>query len=109
MQYSGPRHVPNACGAPILCDIENGTVHYQPGFWHIGHISRFVKRGARRIIASPEIAALKTVAFENPDGEIVAVVQNATDSEFKWHLHFRGQTLERKAFAHSIETFCFPK
>lgn len=105
----GPRHVPNACGAPILCDIENGTVHYQPGFWHIGHTSRFVKRGARRIIASPEIAALKTVAFENPDGEIVAVVQNATDSEFKWHLHFRGQTLERKAFAHSIETFCFPK
>ena len=66
-------------------------------------------RGALRIIASPEIAALKTVAFENPDGEIVAVVQNATDSEFKWHLHFRGQTLERKAFAHSIETFCFPK
>jgi len=101
----GPRHVPNACSAPVLCDLVNSTLHYQPSYYHIGHFSRFVERGAARIISCATNPNLNTTAFENPDGSIVVVVMNRRDDDIDYVLNYDGCSIAHTAQAHSIETF----
>jgi len=101
----GPRHVPNACSAPILCDLNNQTLHYQPSYYHIGHFARFVKRGAKRIISCSSTSALSTTAFANPDGTVIVVVLNRQEEKVDYTMAFHDFRLSHTADAHSIETF----
>ena len=45
----GPNHVGGSCDAPIL-RLQDGSVHYQPSFYYLGHFTRFLPRGAVRIL-----------------------------------------------------------
>jgi hypothetical protein len=38
----GPNHLGNFCDAPILADTRNGTLHFQPMYYYLGHFSRFL-------------------------------------------------------------------
>lgn len=74
----GPQHALGPCDAPILVD-ETRTDSYelQPGYYNIGHFSKFVPVDARRIgslfvPAAPD--GLQSVAFLSPDGATVIVV-----------------------------------
>jgi glucosylceramidase len=80
----GPNHVGNFCSAPILHDAENDVLLYQSSYYYIGHFSRFIPAGARRILCSSSKEALEATAFINTDGSVVAVVMNRT----KETLHF---------------------
>ena len=48
----GPNHVGNFCDAPVMCDTENDTIDIKLSYYYIGHFSRFVRRGAKRILVS---------------------------------------------------------
>lgn len=71
----GPNHVYNLCSAPILADTAADRLFYQSSFYYIGHFSRYIRPGARRIFASaPE--RISATAFRNPDGSISVVALN---------------------------------
>ncbi|MFK7926949.1 MAG: glycoside hydrolase family 30 beta sandwich domain-containing protein, partial [Myxococcota bacterium] len=72
----GPNHVGNLCDAPVIVDTRTGEVHYQSSFWYIGHFSRFIRPGAKRIGHSYNGGALETVSVDNVDGSRVTVVHN---------------------------------
>ena len=74
----GPNHVNNLCEAVVFCDWENRKLTYTLPYFYIGHFSRFIRPGARRIGFSRYSDALDVTAFLNPDGERVAVVLNKT-------------------------------
>jgi glucosylceramidase len=46
------------------------------GYYALGHFSKFVKRGARRIASDCDMPGIQHVAFRNPDGEFVVVIAN---------------------------------
>ncbi|MGB8011885.1 MAG: glycoside hydrolase family 30 beta sandwich domain-containing protein [Terriglobales bacterium] len=63
-------------GGAMIIDSRTKKVSYSGMFWALGHFSRFVRRGAKRIGSESTALQLYHCAFENPDGSLVAVVTN---------------------------------
>lgn len=106
-QRGGPNHGGNYCSAPLMADYTKGTLHYQSSYYYIGHVTRFVRPGAQRIISVSTQDELETTAFLNPDGQIAVVVMNRTDKSFDFSLKYNDQIAEAQSPARSISTFCF--
>ena len=77
----GPNHVGNFCSAPIICDAANQKIIFQPSYYFIGHFSKFVPVGSRRIAHSSYTGKLATVSFLTPAGKVVTVILNSTEQD----------------------------
>lgn len=80
-EKGGPNHVGNFCDAPILCDTVNDTFTINYSYDAIGHFSKYVLSGAKRIDSKMNSLAVQQVAFLNPDGSIVVVLLNETEND----------------------------
>ena len=103
-ETGGPNHVGNFCFAPVIGDTKAGKLLYTNAYYYIGHFSKFIRPGARRIAASANRDWLQTTAFRNPDGSLAVVVMNATDKAQAFQLWLNGQGASTAAAAHSIMT-----
>jgi glucosylceramidase len=103
----GPNHVRNLCSAPIHADSKTGKVTYNNSYYYLGHFSRFIKRGAKRVICASTRDALEATALLNVDGTVAVVVMNRSDAEMPLALRFAGGAADTLAPAHSIATYCF--
>ncbi|MCM5530472.1 glycoside hydrolase family 30 beta sandwich domain-containing protein [Parasegetibacter sp. NRK P23] len=103
-ERGGPNHVGNFCFAPIHADTKSGKLLYTNSYYYLGHFSKFVKPGARRIISSSSREQLQTTAFRNPDGSIVVVVLNTTELEIPYHVWMNGTAAPSTSLPHSIAT-----
>jgi len=103
-ETGGPNHVGNFCFAPVHADTRSGELIYTNSYYYIGHFSKFIKPGAKRIASSPSRSALISTAFQNPDGKISVVVMNKTDKEVPYFLWIDGKAAETKSPPHSIQT-----
>lgn len=101
----GPNHVGNYCSAPILADTATGELHYQSSYYAIGHFSRFIQPGARRILCATTHDELEAAAFLNPNGQIVVVLLNRSDETGPVALTVNGERALVACHAHSIATF----
>jgi glucosylceramidase len=77
-EMGGPNHVGNYCDAPIIIDTKAKTYSFNQSFYAIGHFSKYVKRGAKRIGHTLSSDSIQTVSFKNPDGQVVTVLLNAS-------------------------------
>lgn len=103
-EKGGPNHVGNYCFAPIHGNTKTGELIFTNAYYYIGHFSKFIKPGAKRIQASPSRSNLLATSFQNPDGSIVAVVMNETDKEVPYLLWLENNVAKVKAKPHSIAT-----
>lgn len=103
-QQGGPNHVGNYCYAPIHADTRTGKLYFMNAYYYIGHFSKFIRPGARRIISSSTVDSLQTTAFINPDGKIAVVVLNVTGEKIPYHLWAQGKAAEAVSLPHSIQT-----
>lgn len=106
-EKGGPNHVGNFCFAPIHGDTQTGEVKYTNSYYYIGHFSKFIKPGAKRIVASPSRSMLISTAFQNPDGSVVVVVMNKTAQETDYFLWVNGEAVQVKSLPHSIQTLVY--
>jgi glucosylceramidase len=106
-QTGGPNHVNNFCFAPIIGDTQSGRLYYMNSYYYIGHFSKFIRPGARRIISSSTMDTLITTAFLNPNGRIAVVVLNLSDMEQPFYLWMDGNAARTRSPAHSIMTLVF--
>ena len=79
------------------------------GTYYIGHVSKFVKRGAKVINSSAYTEALDYCAFKNPDGEIVLAVLNTQSNNIPIIVRLDGHVHKTEMPAHSIATFVINK
>jgi glucosylceramidase len=103
-EKGGPNHVGNFCFAPVHADTQTGKLIYTNAYYYIGHFSKFIRPGAKRIGASSSRAQLQTTAFRNTDGSIVVVVMNTTDQKLPYHLWLDGNGAATESLPHSIST-----
>ncbi len=103
-EKGGPNHVQNYCFAPVHADTKTGALTYLNSYYYIGHFSRFIRPGAKRIISSSTTDKLLTTAFLNPDGKIAVVVLNLTDQAQPFSLWLGGHASKISSPAHSIIT-----
>jgi glucosylceramidase len=106
-ETGGPNHVKNFCFAPVHADTRDGSLHYMNSFFYIGHFSKYIKPGAKRIAVSSSRAQLQTTGFKNPDGSFVVIVMNQGDTEVAYRLYVEGQAAEITSLPHSIMTMVF--
>jgi glucosylceramidase len=77
----GINHVGNFCAAPIMCNDDFTDYEKRLSYYYIGHFSKFVKKGARRLATSVYRSDIESTAFENPDGSVVCVLLNRTGGD----------------------------
>jgi glucosylceramidase len=106
-ETGGPNHVKNFCFAPMHADLRDGTLHIMNSFFYIGHFSKFIQPGAKRIACSSSRAQLMTTAFKNPDGTCAVIVMNQGETEVKFRLYVENQASEVTSLPHSIMTLGF--
>jgi glucosylceramidase len=106
-ERGGPNHVGNFCFAPIHADTRTGKLIFTNSYYYIGHFSKFIRPGARRILAAPSRSMLLATAFLNTDGTVVVVVMNPTARETAYHVVVGSSDVEIDSRPHSIQTVVF--
>lgn len=92
------------CCAPILWDTQKKELIFTPIYYYIGHFSKFVKRGAKRIATTKYCEQIQTVAFKNEDGGIVLVMANTSDMDLPAVVRHNDVCTYTELKAHSIAT-----
>ena len=103
-ENGGPNHVGNFCFAPVHANIQTGKLIYTNSYYYIGHFSKFIKAGARRISCSTNRDKLESTAFINPDGKIVVVVLNTSGEKLPFKLLISNKAASLIILPHSIIT-----
>ncbi len=103
-ERGGPNHVGNFCYAALHADAKTHALHWTDIYDYMGHFSKFIRPGARRVAATSSRAALKATAFLDPDGSLAVVVMNGTDRSEDYRLLISGRAVKTTAPPHSIAT-----
>jgi len=103
-ETGGPNHVQNLCFAPLHANTHTGELYYLNSFYYLGHFSRFIRPGAKRIISSSSRGQLLTTAFLNTDGKIAVIVMNQSNEKIEYLIWISGLAAEISSLPHSIQT-----
>jgi glucosylceramidase len=103
-EKGGPNHVQNFCFAPVHADTKTGELFYLNSFYYIGHFSKFVRPGAKRIISASSRGQLLTTAFQNTDGKMAVIVMNQSAEKIPYYLWIAGRAAAITSLPHSIQT-----
>jgi glucosylceramidase len=106
-EKGGPNHVGNYCFAPIHADTRTGQLIYTNSYYYIGHFSKFIRPGAKRVAVAPSRSMLLATGFVNPDGKVAVVVMNHTAKAGEYHVRVGTADVAVKSPAHSIQTIVF--
>jgi glucosylceramidase len=106
-EQGGPNHVGNFCYAPIHADVKTGKLTYMNSFYYIGHFSKFVRPGDKRVSAVTDDDRLLATAFVKPDGKVAVVVLNLSDDSVPFSFWIDGETAKSESPAHSIMTLVY--
>jgi glucosylceramidase len=102
-EKGGPNHVQNFCYAPVH-KTATGDLYYMNSYYYIGHFSKFVRPGAKRIISSSNRDKLLNTAFINPDGKISVIVMNTSEEKMAFKLWLAGKAASVESLPRSIMT-----
>lgn len=94
----------SGCHAPVLYDTEKKELIFTPIYYYIGHFSKYVARGAKRVASTKYSEHIHAVAFKNPDGQIVLVVMNAADKTLPVVVRHNDVCTKTMLEAHAIMT-----
>jgi len=106
-EQGGPNHVGNFCFAPVHANTKTAELTYLSSYYYIGHFSKFIQSGAKRIAASPSRSQLLTTAFLNPDKTVAVVVMNPSEKAAAYWLWLNGEAAELNSPPRSIQTLVF--
>lgn len=97
----------SGCYAPVIYDTESKKLIYTPIYYYIGHFSKYVKRGAKRIATTKYDEKIHTVGFKNPDGSLALVMMNTADRPMPAVIRHNDVCTKITLEPHSIATAIF--
>jgi glucosylceramidase len=103
-EKGGPNHAGNFCFAPVHANTATGELIYTPAYYYIGHFSKFIRPGARRVATASSRSQLLATSFVNPDGSRITVVMNSSDAPVPYRLIAGGKSAEQTIPARGIQT-----
>ncbi len=106
-ENGGPNHVGNYCSAPIQGNLETNEIIYNPSYYYIGHFSKYIPSGSKRIGVSKFSDQIEATAFLTPDGDRVVVILNRSDSICNFRLCEENLFTEQTIAPHSIKTYIY--
>ena len=106
-ETGGPNHLDNFCFSPVHFDTKKGELIYTPSYYYIGHFSKFIRPGAKRVSTTTSRSHLQSTSFLNADGTMVTVVMNQGDKPIKYMLYAGAQSVDLNILPHSIQTLVY--
>lgn len=106
-EKGGPNHVKNFCDAPIMYKEKEDKLDVKLSYYYIGHFSRFIKNGAKRVLVSKYTDEVDAAGILNPDGTKVMVLLNKTDRPQKFQVYEEGNICNIQMEPHCIMTLCW--
>ncbi len=106
-EKGGPNHVGNFCFAPVHANLQTGDLIFTNAYYYIGHFSKYIQPGAKRIISSASRSQLQTTAFKNPDGSVAVLVMNSGNAKTEYAVWLKGKAVKLIALPHSMATLVF--
>lgn len=103
-EVGGPNHVGNFCFAPVHANTMTGELIYTNSYYYIGHFSKFIRPGAKRIASSASRSQLLTTSFRNKDGKIAVIVMNQSDKKISYNLCVGRNAAVVEILPHAIQT-----
>ncbi|MCU4155545.1 glycoside hydrolase family 30 protein [Carboxylicivirga sp. A043] len=103
----GPNHVGNFCFAPVHADTRTDELIFTPSYYYIGHFSKFIRPGAKRISTTTSRSHINSTSFLNTDGSMVTVVMNSTEDPINYKVIIGEQQTELEIPAHGIHTLVY--
>lgn len=106
-ENGGPNHVGNFCFSPIHADTRKDELIFTPSYYYIGHFSKFIKLGAKRISTTTSHSKIHATTFRNPTGEMVTVVMNKTNNPITYNLVIVNKLLKITILPHAMQTILY--
>jgi len=103
-QTGGPNHVGNLCFAPVHGNTKTGELTFTNSYYYIGHFSKFIRPGAKRISTATTANHLSATSFINTDGSIVVVALNDSDNAIDYIVTLNGKSTKLNMPARSIQS-----
>ena len=106
-ETGGPNHVQNFCFAPIHGDVGTDELIYTPTYYYIGHFSKYVRPGARRVSTAVSRSTLLATTWNNEDGGFATVVMNESDNEVEYKILVGELSIELTIDPRSMQTILY--
>lgn len=106
-ENGGPNHVGNFCFAPIHANTAKDELIITPSYYYIGHFSKFIKLGAKRLSTTTSHTDILATSFLNPDGDMLTVVMNKTKNLIDYNLIIGNKELKVSIAPHAIQTLLY--
>ncbi|MFC4231950.1 glycoside hydrolase family 30 beta sandwich domain-containing protein [Parasediminibacterium paludis] len=103
-ETGGPNHVQNFCFAPVHADTKTGALIYTNAYYYIGHFSKFIRPGAKRISSVASRSQLLTTSFKNEDGKVIIVVMNQSNMKTDYNVCIGSKAAQVTILPHAIQT-----
>jgi glucosylceramidase len=95
---------PNAQHPVVIINKTTHEITFTGTYYYLAHFSKFVRPGSVRIQSAGKAARVRVMAFETPEGGVVAEVLNSNAAAEAVNITYKGHTLEISAPARSIST-----
>ena len=103
-QNGGPNHVGNLCFSPVHGNTETGKLTFTNSFYYIGHFSKFIRPGAKRISSVSSSNNLLTTAFINKDQSVVIITMNPSENTVNYTLNINQKMAKESILPHAIQS-----
>ncbi len=103
-ETGGPNHVGNLLYSPIHADVKTGELYYMNSYYYIGHFSKFIRPGAKRVSSVSSHSSLLCTSFIEKDGHLTIVVMNNSDNKTTYRLYVNNSEVKVSCPAHAIQT-----
>jgi glucosylceramidase len=108
-ETGGPNHVGNLCFAPVHGNMKTGKLMFTNSYYYIGHFSKFIRPGAKRISTGATANNLNATSFINTDGSIIIIALNDSDKALDYMLTINNKTAQLNMPANAIQTIVLNK
>lgn len=97
------------CRGVVTINSQTGEIARNMEYYVLGHISKFVQIGAKRIASNSGQNDVYNVAFENPDGSIAVIMVNMSQNTQKISLELSQKYYNFEIPKAALQTIIIPK
>lgn len=100
----GPNHVGNFCEAPLMIDSTNDEIRYMPSYYIIGHFSRYLSKGDKRVSSSSNDDSMLVTSFIDEDDHLKIIILNNDEIDKNVCISFLDKHVNLKCESKGIYT-----
>ena len=101
----GPNHKLNYCNSPIMINSNKTNYIKNLTYYYIGHFSKFIMPGSKRIGFSRYSTDIEVTSFKNPDNSIAIVLMNRNSFNKEYTICLNDISIHDNLDSHAIVSY----